>query len=152
MTRSETHLIDLPSAVVEVRSTGEGDLVVLLPDLGRFPRDFDHLSGELIANGCFAAVLNRAGTGRSTLNGENWTFHDLAGGVGEFIEKRDTGPIHVCGHAFGNRVARCLTADRPELVKTITLSATGGKLVNQHPCLPSRVCWIRLLPQEMDAI
>ena len=31
------------------------------------------------------------------------------------------------GHAFGNRVARCLAADRPELVRSIMLFSAGGK-------------------------
>ncbi|MBW2623878.1 MAG: alpha/beta hydrolase, partial [Deltaproteobacteria bacterium] len=31
------------------------------------------------------------------------------------------------GHAFGNRVARCLAADRPDLVNCVILLAAGGK-------------------------
>jgi pimeloyl-ACP methyl ester carboxylesterase len=30
------------------------------------------------------------------------------------------------GHAFGSRVARCLAADRPELVRRVVLPAAGG--------------------------
>src|ERR1035438_4226048 len=34
----------------------------------------------------------------------------------------------VAGHAFGNRVARTLAADHPELVRTVILFAAGGKV------------------------
>ncbi len=30
------------------------------------------------------------------------------------------------GHAFGNRIARCLAVDRPSLVRSVTLLAAGG--------------------------
>jgi pimeloyl-ACP methyl ester carboxylesterase len=38
------------------------------------------------------------------------------------------GPAAVAGHAFGNRVARMLAADHPELVRSVILSAAGGKV------------------------
>jgi pimeloyl-ACP methyl ester carboxylesterase len=38
----------------------------------------------------------------------------------------DCGPAHLVGHAFGNRVARCLAVDRPSLVRSVTLLAAGG--------------------------
>ena len=35
-------------------------------------------------------------------------------------------PSHIGGHAFGNRVARCLAVDRPALVRSVTVLAAGG--------------------------
>ena len=36
--------------------------------------------------------------------------------------------VHVLGWAFGNRVARCLAEDHPNLVKTVILLAAGGRV------------------------
>ena len=34
----------------------------------------------------------------------------------------------VIGHAFGNRVARCVAADRPDLVRAVVLLSSSGKV------------------------
>jgi len=45
----------------------------------------------------------------------------------------DCGPAHLVGHAFGNRVARCLAVDRPSLVRSVTLLAAGGLIGPSTP-------------------
>jgi pimeloyl-ACP methyl ester carboxylesterase len=52
----------------------------------------------------------------------------LAADVAGVIQALKLGPTNVAGHAFGNRVARTLAADRPELVHTVILLAAGGKV------------------------
>jgi pimeloyl-ACP methyl ester carboxylesterase len=53
---------------------------------------------------------------------------------GETIGPRTTTVAALCidfsvaGHAFGNRVARTLAADRPDLVHSVILFAAGGKV------------------------
>ena len=37
------------------------------------------------------------------------------------------------GHAFGNRIARCLAADQPLLVRSVTVLAAGGLIVPSTP-------------------
>jgi pimeloyl-ACP methyl ester carboxylesterase len=59
------------------------------------------------------------------------TLHDLAADTALAIETLGLGPANLVGHAFGNRVSRCLTADRPDLVASLTLLAAGG-LVEPH--------------------
>src|SRR2546429_5888894 len=49
------------------------------------------------------------------------------------LEALDRGPAHLVGHAFGNRVARCLAADRPSLVRSVTLLAAGGLIAPSYP-------------------
>ena len=54
-------------------------------------------------------------------------MHDLAADVAGVLEAVDCGAAaHLVGHAFGNRVARCLAVDRPSLVRSVTLLAAGG--------------------------
>jgi pimeloyl-ACP methyl ester carboxylesterase len=43
------------------------------------------------------------------------------------IETLCDGPAVVIGHAFGNRIARCLAADRPALVDLVVLLSSSGR-------------------------
>ena len=56
------------------------------------------------------------------------TLHDLAHDAALVIEALCTAPVDVVGHANGQRIARCLAADRPELIDRLVLLACGGKL------------------------
>jgi pimeloyl-ACP methyl ester carboxylesterase len=89
-------------------------------------RDFGDLAVRLAGAGYEAIAVNprsgdvRAGTSQPTL-------HDLASDVADVISELHLEPAHVVGHAFGNRIARCLAADRPELIRSLVLLAAGGK-------------------------
>ena len=48
-------------------------------------------------------------------------------------EGLECAPAYVLGHAFGNRVARCLAADRPALVRAVILLAAGGLITPSTP-------------------
>ena len=64
--------------------------------------------------------------GASTGLLDGLTLHHLAADVAGVIEALAAAPAHVVGHAFGNRVARCLATDRPDLVRRVVLLAAGG--------------------------
>jgi pimeloyl-ACP methyl ester carboxylesterase len=59
---------------------------------------------------------------------EGITYHDFAADVGAVIDRMAGGRAHVLGWAWGNRIARCLAADSPARVASITLIAAGGKV------------------------
>jgi pimeloyl-ACP methyl ester carboxylesterase len=103
-----------------------GDAVVLVPSLGRGGRDFAELASALVENGYRAVTVDPRGVGESTGPITDLTMHDLAADVASVIESMGGEPVHAVGHAFGNRVVRCLATDRPELVRTVTLLAAGG--------------------------
>jgi pimeloyl-ACP methyl ester carboxylesterase len=48
--------------------------------------------------------------------------------VAAVIEELDLAPAYVLGHAYGNRIARMVAADRPDLVRGVVLVAAGGKV------------------------
>lgn len=56
------------------------------------------------------------------------TLHDYAADVGGVIDELSLAPAFVLGHAFGNRIARTVAADRPEVVSGVILVAAGGKI------------------------
>ncbi len=60
-------------------------------------------------------------------------LHDYAADVAAVIEQEKKGPAFVVGHAFGNRVARMLATDRPELVAAVALVAAN---VGKAPSTP----------------
>src|SRR4051794_41857316 len=75
--------------------------------------------------------MRGVGGSRGSLDGA--TLHDLAGDVAGVIKAIGCGPAHLVGHAFGNRIARCLAVDQPPLVRSVTLLAAGGVLALSTP-------------------
>jgi pimeloyl-ACP methyl ester carboxylesterase len=127
--RSITVATDGARIVATVR--GDGPVVALIPSLGRGAADFDDLALRLADAGYTAAAVDPRNAGESCGGTENLTLHHYAADVAAIISELG-GPAHVVGHAFGNRVARCLATDSPELVSTVTLLAAGG-LVEPAP-------------------
>ena len=114
-------------ARLRVRTAGAGPGLVLLPGLGRPGADLDPFAAELVAAGYRVIQPEARGDHGSTGPLEAITLHDLARDVAAVVER--FGPARtIIGHAFGNRIARCLAADRPELVDTVVLLGCSGKV------------------------
>ena len=60
-------------------------------------------------------------------------LHDCAADIAAVIESDGGGAALVAGHAFGNRVARMLATDRPDLVRGVSLIAAN---VGHAPSTP----------------
>lgn len=101
--------------------------VLLVPSLGRPASDFDRLADALVASGFVPHLIEPL----SGFDGEP-TLHDLAAEVMARDEVSGIERFHLVGHAFGNRLSRCLTADNPGRVASLTLLAAGG-LVEPEP-------------------
>jgi pimeloyl-ACP methyl ester carboxylesterase len=112
-------------ATITVHVRGTGPLVALVPSLGRAAADFNDLAGRLVAAGYATAAIDPRG-----LDGEGvrqpLTLHDLTEDTAFAIKSLALGPAHLVGHALGNRISRCLTAEHPDLVASLTLLAAGG--------------------------
>ena len=120
-------LVERPGVTREVFAEGRGPLVILLPSLGRGAEDFADLARRLAAAGFTAARPEPRGIGESRGPLQGLTLRDFAADAAAVIEAFGAGPAVVVGHAFGNRVARMLASDRPELVRAVVLLAAGGK-------------------------
>jgi pimeloyl-ACP methyl ester carboxylesterase len=99
---------------------------VLLANGGCSTSYFDRLGQHLASMGLQIVAINMRGVGNSQGPLEGITLHDLAADVAGVIKALECGPAHVLGHAFGNRIARCLAADHPGLVRSVILLAAGG--------------------------
>lgn len=113
---------------IEVRMAGAGPTLVLLPGLGRSGHDLDAFAERLVAAGYRTLLPEPRGMNGSTGSLDGITLHDLARDIAAVIEALADGSAVVIGHAFGNRVARCLAADRPELVSLVVLLSSSGKV------------------------
>ena len=86
----------------------------------------------LATRGLQAVSINMRGVAGSRGSLDGTTLHDLAGDVAGVIEAIGCGPAHLVGHAFGNRIARCLAVDQPPLVRSVSLLVAGG-LIGPSP-------------------
>jgi pimeloyl-ACP methyl ester carboxylesterase len=129
----ETGVLKVGDANIEYFSQGKGPAVVLLPG-GSLNVDYmEAVSGTIADAGYRAVRINFRGAGKSTGPAKGVTLHTLAADVAGVIEALKLAPANVAGHAFGNRVARMLDADHPELVNTVILFAAGGKVEPKPP-------------------
>jgi pimeloyl-ACP methyl ester carboxylesterase len=124
----ETRFVTNGAAHLEVLSQGSGPLVILIPSLGRGAHDFDDLAAHIAAAGFQVARAEPRGIGASTGPMTGLTLHDLAGDAVAVIKAFGARQAFVIGHDDGNRVARTVAADDPDLVKAIILIGSGGKV------------------------
>lgn len=100
---------------------------MLLPSLGRPRTDFEELVSALGEAGREVVALDLPGVGRASGRPVGPDLHAVAADVAGRLTDLGS-PFHLVGHAYGNRVARCLASDRPELVASLTLFGCGGKV------------------------
>jgi pimeloyl-ACP methyl ester carboxylesterase len=129
----QDRIIEVSGVTLECAVYGSGDPVVLLANAGCSVRYFDDLASTLVASGLQAICINMRGVGESCGSLEDATLHDLAADVAGAIEVLGCGPVHLIGHAFGNRIARCLAADCPSLVRKVVVLAAGGLIAPSPP-------------------
>jgi pimeloyl-ACP methyl ester carboxylesterase len=115
------------SAKLRVFTAGDGPTIVMLPGAGGGPVALEPLAQRLVAGGFRVLLPEPRGYGQSIGPLDGVTLHDLAADVARAIENIGAAPVLVAGHAFGNRVARMLASDRPELVRGLVVMAAGGK-------------------------
>lgn len=105
--------IEVGDATLECILCGPGAPVVLLANAGCSTGYLDHLARVLATGGLQTISINMRGVRGSRGPLDGTTLHDLAGDVAGVIKAVGCGPVHLVGHAFGNRIARCLAADLP---------------------------------------
>ncbi len=135
--------VQVGEAMIEFLADGSGDTVVLIPGGGMDASYFDDFA-RILANAGFRAVaVNPRGAGESMGPMEGLTLHSFAADIAGVIEALNCAPAHVLGHAFGNRVARCLAVDRPELVRSVILLAAGGLIAPDAEAQAALQHWFR---------
>ena len=116
--------MDVGAASLECTVSGSGDPLVVLANAGCSTGYLESF-GERIP-GAQIIAINMRGVGASRGPLGDATLHDLASDVAGVLGALACGPAHILGHAFGNRIARCLAADHPAMVRSVILVAAGG--------------------------
>jgi pimeloyl-ACP methyl ester carboxylesterase len=124
----EHRMVKVGDAELECFSHGTGQAIVLLPGGSLAVGYLADLAETLAAAGFHAVRVNPRGAGESTGPMEGLTLHDFATDVAGVIDELDLAPAFVLGHAYGNRIARTVAADRPDVVRGVILIAAGGKV------------------------
>jgi pimeloyl-ACP methyl ester carboxylesterase len=112
---------------IDVIAEGRGPLIVMLPSLGRDSEEFDPAAARIAAAGFRVLRPQPRGYGRSVGPMENLTLHDLAKDVAAVIERENSGPAIIAGHAFGHFVAKMTAVDFPKLVRGVILIGAAQK-------------------------
>lgn len=123
---SQKIIVKNGATLLQVTLRGTGETVVMLPSLGRSVQDFDMLSERLAANGYRVVLPEPRGIGQSAGPTDKLTLHDLADDIAAVIEAVSDEQVTLVGHALGNRLARVVATDHPQLVKGVVLIAAGG--------------------------
>jgi pimeloyl-ACP methyl ester carboxylesterase len=124
----ETVTLDVGPAKLTAVSWGGGEVVLLLPGLGRSSESFEQFGPRLAESGYRAVALNPRGIRGSTGSLERLSLHDYAADVAGAIRALGVTRAHLVGWAFGNRVARAAAADFGTVVQSVTLIAAGGSV------------------------
>lgn len=133
----QSFMVPAASAELHVRVAGAGPTLVLLPGMGRGSSDLDPLAARLADAGYRVVLPQPRGLAPSTGRLDGLTFHDFAADIARVIEfvcagrdgvARGGAPAVVIGHAIGNRIARTLAADRPDLVRLVVLLTSSGRV------------------------
>ncbi|MEU6643676.1 alpha/beta fold hydrolase [Saccharomonospora sp. NPDC046836] len=104
------------------RTPGAKDAtVVYVHGLGGSSTNWTDLAA-LLAPQASGAALDLPGFGFSEpMNGFTFSLTSHADVVARFLESEDGGPVHLVGNSMGGAIALLLAANRPELVRTLTL-------------------------------
>lgn len=113
--------------------TASNEAVVIVPSLGRGVEDYTEqyhatLTAHLVEAGFDVLLIQPRGIGRSVgdLTPGKVTMADLANDLLRTTDQLHVQRAHFVGHAFGNRLARTLTAANPDRVLKLALLASGG--------------------------
>jgi len=120
-------LVRRENVIIEVIAEGRGPLIVMLPSLGRDSEEFDPAAQRISAAGFRVLRPQPRGYGRSAGSMENLTLHDLAKDVAAVIERENSGPAIIAGHAYGHFVAKMTAVDFPKLVRGVILIGAAQK-------------------------
>jgi pimeloyl-ACP methyl ester carboxylesterase len=116
-------------AIIEYHAMGPADgvVVVLFPSFARSAADFNELVRDLSSADFRTLAVQPRGVEGSTLPAEVSTYHTYAADLLAVLDAEDVRePVHVLGHAYGNRIARTFASDYPSRTRSVVLLAAGG--------------------------
>lgn len=102
-------------------SHGEGELAILLPGMGALRSEYRFLAPSLVDAGYRVVTADLRGHGESSIDWAEYTLPAVGQDIIALIEHLDAGPAHFIGTSFSPGAAVWATAERPELIRSLTL-------------------------------
>jgi pimeloyl-ACP methyl ester carboxylesterase len=122
-------VVELPPYRFWERREGEGTPVVLIHGLGGsadwWRRNFEPLAGQHLVT---AVDLVGFGRNRFFLRRSSLplSFTEVAALLIRWLAAEFSGPVHLAGHSMGGQIALHVAAQRPDLVRSLTLISSTG--------------------------
>ncbi|MEL7449525.1 MAG: alpha/beta fold hydrolase [Pseudomonadota bacterium] len=123
----------------------ERPAMLLIPSLGRGAADFADVCALLAAEGLRCLAMNPRGIADSSPVVEGATLFDYARDAVSVIDAASAPTAHVVGHAFGNRIARCVASRWGQRVDSVVLLAAGGGFPPEED---ARLAMLKLLGSD----
>jgi pimeloyl-ACP methyl ester carboxylesterase len=124
----------------------------MLPGLGLGPVALEPLPERIKVAGFRVVLPEPRGYGDSIAPRKGVTLRDLAEDVARVIESIGGAPVVLAGQTYGNRVARMVATDHPELVRAVVLLAAVGKYPGHPQAAQNLATWLNeALPAEQRA-
>jgi pimeloyl-ACP methyl ester carboxylesterase len=108
-----------------VHGGGAGTPLVLVTGTGYPGCTWPPSLVERLATERAVVTFDHRGTGATPGTPDRYSTRLFAADLATLLDDVGLGPVHVLGHSMGGRVAQWLVLDRPDLVRTLVLAASG---------------------------
>jgi pimeloyl-ACP methyl ester carboxylesterase len=108
-----------------IHGDAPGTPLVLVAGTGYPGRTWPPQLVERLAQARPVITFDHRGTGGTPGTPDPYSTRLFAADLAALGERIDLGPAHVLGHSMGGRVAQWLALDRPDLVASLILAASG---------------------------
>jgi pimeloyl-ACP methyl ester carboxylesterase len=117
--------VEVAGTGVAWRAVGDGSPVLLIAGTGYPGATWPPEIVEPLAARHTVVTFDHRGTGATPSSPDRYSTRGFAADAAAVIDAVGRGPAHVVGHSMGGRVAQWLALDRPAVVRTLVLAATG---------------------------
>lgn len=113
---------------------GDGTPVMLVAGTGYPGATWLPQAVDVLAREFKVITFDHRGTGNTPGTPGPYSTRQFAADALGLLQVLETGPTHVIGHSMGGRVAQWMALDRPDMVRSLVLAATGpGQFSGQKP-------------------
>jgi len=118
-----TERLTLPGGTLAYDDMGTGPLVVCVPGMGDLRSTYRFSTPRLTAAGYRVVTLDVRGMGETTVGWDDYAVGSIGNDIIALVEALSGGPAHLVGNSMAAGAAVVAAARRPELVRSLALTA-----------------------------
>jgi len=115
--------LELSGGTLAYDDTGTGSLVICVPGMGDLRSTYRFSTPLLAAAGYRVVTLDVRGMGETTVCWDDYSVAAIGGDIIALVEALGSGPAHLVGNSMAAGAAVVAAARRPELVRSLVLTA-----------------------------